>query len=168
MFQKINIAVLTVSDSRTLSTDRSGDFLKEAITEFGHNLHDRIIVPDNIYQIRAAASPWIADPECDAIISTGGTGVTGRDGTPEALTPLFDKELQGFGEMFRNISFEEIGTSTIQSRCTAGVANSTYIFILPGSTGACRTGWNSLIKHQLDSRIKPCNLIELMPRLNEH
>ena len=167
MFEKINIAVLTVSDSRTLATDRSGDYLKGAISEFGHNLFDRKIVPDNIYEIRAATSIWIANPECDAIITTGGTGVTGRDGTPEAMVPLFDKELPGFGEVFRHVSYEEIGTSTIQSRCVAGVANATYIFVLPGSTSACRTGWNGLIKHQLDSRTKPCNLIELMPRLQE-
>ncbi|MFK7822616.1 MAG: molybdenum cofactor biosynthesis protein B [Oligoflexales bacterium] len=168
MFQKINIAVLTVSDSRTFATDRSGDYLRGAISEFGHCLYERKIVPDNIYKIRAATSTWIADPKCDAIISTGGTGVTGRDGTPEALVPLFDKELPGFGEVFRTVSFEEIGTSTIQSRCVAGVANATYIFVLPGSTGACKTGWNGIIKYQLDSQTKPCNLIELMPRLQEN
>lgn len=163
----IHIAVLTVSDTRTEATDKSGQFLVDSLTQAGHQLAEKAIVPDNIYQIRAIASRWIADESIQAVITTGGTGVTGRDGTPEAIKPLLDKEIEGFGEIFRMISFQEIRTSTIQSRALAGVANGTYIFCLPGSTGACRTGWDNLIQDQLDSRNRPCNLAELMPRLRE-
>lgn len=166
-FIPINIAVLTISDSRTKDTDKSGAFLATSIEEAGHQVADASIVPDDIYLIRAAVSKWIADPNINAILATGGTGVTGRDGTPEALEPLLDKTIQGFGEMFRTLSFEEIRTSTIQSRCLAGVANATYIFAMPGSTNACRLGWNEIIRHQLDSRTRPCNLVQLMPRLKE-
>jgi molybdenum cofactor biosynthesis protein B len=166
-FIPLNIAILTVSDSRTEATDTSGALLQERLTGAGHTLADKQIDPDDIYRIRATLSGWIADPEVQVIISTGGTGVTGRDGTPEAVTPLLDKIIDGFGEMFRSISWEDIGTSTIQSRCIAGVANGTYIFCLPGSRGACTTGWDSLIEKQLDYRTRPCNLAELLPRLTE-
>lgn len=166
-FIPINIAVMTVSDTRTETTDTSGELLCDRIHKAGHTLATKIIVPDNIYQIRAAASRWIADEAVQAIITTGGTGVTGRDGTPEAIQPLLDKEIQGFGELFRMISYEEIKTSTIQSRALSGVANGTYLFCLPGSSGACRTGWDALIQDQLDVRHSPCNLAELMPRLRE-
>lgn len=166
-FRPLNIAVLTVSDSRTLENDKSGDTLSERLCEAGHHQADRQIVPDDIYRIRAILSQWIADPDVEVVLTTGGTGVTGRDGTPEAITPLFDKTLEGFGEIFRSISFEEIGTSTVQSRAVAGVANGTYIFCLPGSTGACRTGWDKLLKAQLDLRTRPCNFAEMMPRLLE-
>jgi molybdenum cofactor biosynthesis protein B len=166
-FSPLNIAVLTASDTRTEAEDKSGATLCARLKEAGHHQADRRIVPDDIYAIRAAVSTWIADPNIDAVLTTGGTGVTGRDGTPEAIAPLLDKEIQGFGEMFRMVSWDEIGTSTIQSRCLAGVANGTYIFCLPGSTGACRTGWDKLIATQLDLRTRPCNLAELMPRLKE-
>lgn len=166
-FKKLNLAVLTVSDSRNESNDTSGTTLVEKITNFGHFVIDKKIVPDNIYQIRAIVSQWIIDENIDAIISTGGTGVTGRDGTPEAITPLLDKVLDGFGETFRWLSFADIKTSTIQSRAIAGVANGTYIFCLPGSTSACKTAWDSIIQAQLDSRTRPCNLVQLMPRLLE-
>jgi len=166
-FLPIAIAVLTISDSRTLETDRSGQLLVDRLTTAGHHLADRALVPDNIYQIRAIVSQWIADETVQAIITTGGTGVTGRDGTPEAIQPLLDKEIHGFGEVFRWVSYQEIKTSTIQSRALAGVANGTYIFCLPGSSGACRTGWDQLIQDQLDARHRPCNLAELMPRLRE-
>lgn len=167
-FKPLNIAVLTVSDTRQEHNDTSGRVLVEQLQEAGHQLAEKRIVRDDIYHIRAVVSQWIADPAVDVVISTGGTGVTGRDGTPEALHVLLDKEIQGFGEMFRMVSFEEIGTSTIQSRCLAGVANGTYIFGLPGSSGACRTAWKRLISAQLDYRTRPCNLVELMPRLLEH
>ena len=166
-FISLNIAVLTVSDTRTKATDRSGRLLTERVTQAGHNIADEKIVSDDIYKIRVVVSQWIADPKVNAILSTGGTGVTGRDGTPEAISPLLEKEIAGFGELFRMISFEEIGTSSLQSRCLAGVANGTYIFCLPGSTGACATGWDKLIAKQLDYRTLPCNLVELMPRLKE-
>ena len=166
-FIPVSIAVLTVSDSRTEATDKSGQLLVENLQTAGHTLAEKIIVPDNIYQIRAVVSRWIADAGVQAIITTGGTGVTGRDGTPEAITPLLDKELPGFGEIFRMVSYQEIKTSTVQSRALAGVANGTYIFCLPGSSGACRTGWNALINDQLDACHRPCNLVELMPRLLE-
>jgi len=166
-FKPLNIAVLTVSDSRTLAEDRSGDLLVERIEGAGHHLFDRQLLPDDVYAIRAAVSQWIAAPDCDVVISTGGTGLTGRDGTPEAVSVLFDKTIDGFGEMFRALSFESIGSSTLQSRATAGVANRTYLFVLPGSTGACRDAWDNLIQSQLDYRKRPCNLVELMPRLNE-
>lgn len=166
-FVPLEIAVLSVSDTRTEADDRSGQTLIERITAAGHRLADRRIVPDDIYRIRAVVSDWIAHPEIRVVLTTGGTGVTGRDGTPEAVSVLFDKKLDGFGEMFRAISFEEIKTSTLQSRAIAGVANGTYLFCLPGSPGACKTAWDRLIRDQLDYRTRPCNLVELMPRLLE-
>jgi molybdenum cofactor biosynthesis protein B len=166
-FKPLIIAVMTVSDTRTDATDKSGDTLVKLLTEAGHTLAEKRIVADDIYQIREAASQWIADPAINAVITTGGTGVTGRDSTPEAVRVLLDKEIEGFGEVFRAVSFEEINTSTIQSRALAGVANATFLFCLPGSTGACRTGWGKIISHQLDYRTRPCNLVELMPRVLE-
>ena len=166
-FKPLNIAVLTVSDSRTEDTDTSGRLLIDRLTQAGHQLTDKQIQPDDIYRIRATVSQWVADPGVDVIITTGGTGVTGRDGTPEAIEPLLDKVIDGFGEMFRALSFDDIGTSTIQSRAVSGVANGTYIFCLPGSRGACADGWDKLIAHQLDFRTLPCNLAEMMPRLLE-
>lgn len=166
-FIPLNIAVLTISDSRTEDTDKSGALLAERLTKAGHRLAEKRIVPDDIYRIRAAVSQWIAEDGVNAVISTGGTGVTGRDGTPEAVQPLLDKEIEGFGEVFRTLSYEEIKTSTLQSRALAGVANATYVFCLPGSSGACRTGWDKVISAQLDYRTRPCNLVELMPRLLE-
>ncbi|NJD06207.1 MAG: molybdenum cofactor biosynthesis protein B [Methylococcaceae bacterium] len=164
----LDIAVLTVSDSRTLETDQSGRTLAERLQAEGHRLADRRIVADDIYRIRAVVSAWIADPAVQIVLITGGTGVTGRDGTPEAVSVLLDKTLEGFGEVFRAVSFQEIGTSTIQSRALAGVANGTYVFCLPGSTSACRTAWDRLLRDQLDSRTRPCNLAELLPRLKEN
>jgi molybdenum cofactor biosynthesis protein B len=166
-FIPINIAILTVSDTRTFDNDTSGKVLSERATEDGHNVIDRQIVADDIYQIRALLSQWIADPAVSAIITTGGTGLTGRDGTPEAVKVLFDKQIEGFGELFRSLSYQEIKTSTVQSRAIAGVANGTFIFCLPGSSGACRTGWDKILHEQLDVRHKPCNFVELMPRLME-
>ena len=166
-FLPLNIAVLTASDTRTLEEDTSGQLLSDRLTEAGHQLAAREIVPDDIYLIRALVSKWIADESIDIVISTGGTGLTGRDGTPEAVEVLFDKKIQGFGELFRQLSYEEIATSTIQSRVTAGVANGTYIFCLPGSSGACRTAWDRILAAQLDLRSKPCNFAELIPRLRE-
>ena len=166
-FLPLNIAVLTASDTRTLEEDTSGQLLSDRLTEEGHKLAAREIVPDDIYLIRALVSQWIADESIDIVISTGGTGLTGRDGTPEAVEVLFDKKIQGFGELFRQLSYEEIATSTIQSRVTAGVANGTYIFCLPGSSGACRTAWDRILAAQLDLRSKPCNFAELIPRLRE-
>jgi len=166
-FMPLTIAVLVISDSRTDTDDVSGKTLVERATEAGHYVIEKKIVPDNIYQIRATVSNWIAAENIHVIISTGGTGVTGRDGTPEAVRPLLDKVLDGFGETFRMLSYQDIKTSTIQSRAIAGVANATYIFCLPGSSGACRTAWDSLIKEQLDYRTRPCNLVQLMPRLME-
>ena len=166
-FLPLNIAVLTASDTRTLEEDTSGQLLSDRLTEAGHQLSAREIVPDDIYLIRALVSQWIADESIDIVISTGGTGLTGRDGTPEAVEVLFDKKIQGFGELFRQLSYEEIATSTIQSRVTAGVANGTYIFCLPGSSGACRTAWDRILAAQLDLRSKPCNFAELIPRLRE-
>ena len=166
-FQPLDIAVLTCSDSRTEDNDKSGRLLAERLAETGHRLADKRIVRDDIYAIRAVVSDWIARDEIDAVISTGGTGITGRDGTPEAILPLLDKTIDGFGELFRAISFEEIGTSSLQSRAMAGVANRTFVFVLPGSSGACRTGWDRLIRSQLDYRTRPCNLVELRPRLDE-
>ena len=166
-FQPLNIAVLTVSDTRTEETDASGRLLVERINRAGHRLVEKRIVPDNIYQVRAVVAVWIASPEVDVILTTGGTGVTGRDGTPEAVRPLLDKTLEGFGELFRMISFEEIGTSALQSRALAGVANGTYIFVLPGSRHACATAWDRIVERQLDRRTKPCNLAQLIPRLKE-
>ena len=166
-FIPLPIAVMTVSDTRTEETDKSGAALVQRLTEAGHRLADKRIVPDDIYQIRAVVSQWVADPEVQVVLTTGGTGVTGRDGTPEAVRVLLDKQIEGFGELFRMLSYEEINTSSLQSRALAGVANATYIFCLPGSTGACRTAWDRLIQHQLDYRTRPCNLVELMPRLGE-
>jgi len=166
-FKPLNIAVMTVSDTRTEETDKSGNTLVKLLTEAGHALADKQIVPDDIYRIRAVVSQWIADSTINAVITTGGTGITGRDTTPEAVAALFDKQIDGFGEMFRAVSYEEINTSTMQSRAVAGVANATFIFCLPGSTGACRTGWGKIISHQLDYRTRPCNLVELMPRVLE-
>ncbi|MDB4699038.1 molybdenum cofactor biosynthesis protein B [Candidatus Latescibacteria bacterium] len=163
----VNIAILTVTDTRDESTDKSGKLLVERLAEAGHILHEKCIRPDDIYQLRAQVSQWIADDKVQAVVTTGGTGLTGRDGTPEALSILFDKEIEGFGEVFRMLSYEEIGASTLQSRCVAGVANGTYIFCLPGSSGACATGWDKLIGPQLDSTNQPCNLVDLMPRLLE-
>lgn len=159
--------MLTVSDTRNEASDTSGDTLIRSITSAGHVLVERRIVGDNIYRIRAAVASWIADSEVDVVLTTGGTGLTGRDGTPEAVLPLLDKTIDGFGELFRAISYEDIGTSSLQSRCVAGVANGTYVFCLPGSTNACRTAWDKLIEAQLDSRTRPCNLVDLMPRLLE-
>ena len=166
-FLPLRISVLVVSDTRTEETDTSGKIFAERLTEEGHSLAEKCIVPDDIYQIRAVLSRWIVDPAVDIILTTGGTGLTGRDGTPEAVLPLFDKVIEGFGEMFRQISYDEISTSTIQSRVTAGVANGTYIFCLPGSSGACRTGWDKILSTQLDIRSRPCNFAEMLPRLTE-
>ena len=166
-FRPLKIAILTVSDTRDEQTDKSGKLLKDRLLAAGHHLADKQIQPDDIYRIRESLSGWIASPEVQVVITTGGTGVTGRDGTPEAVSPLLDKVIDGFGEMFRALSWEDIGTSTLQSRCLAGVANGTYIFCLPGSTGACATGWDMLIEKQLDYRTRPCNLAELLPRLTE-
>lgn len=166
-FLPINIAVLTVSDSRDESTDKSGRLLVERVARAGHRLAEKAIVPDDVYQIRAIVSRWIADAAVHAVITTGGTGVTGRDGTPEAVRPLLDKVIEGFGETFRAISYPQIRTSTVQSRALAGVANGTYVFCVPGSSGACATAWDELIEAQLDLRTRPCNLVELMPRLLE-
>jgi molybdenum cofactor biosynthesis protein B len=163
----LRIAVLTVSDTRTVETDKSGALLAGRVEAAGHQLATRRIVPDDIYEVRAIVSTWIADPAVHAIITTGGTGLTGRDGTPEAIAPLLDKRIEGFGEMFRMLSWDDIGTSTLQSRCMAGVANGTYVFCLPGSSNACATGWDKLISLQLDHRTEPCNLADLMPRLRE-
>jgi molybdopterin adenylyltransferase len=166
-FVALDIAVLTVSDSRTEETDKSGKLLADRLQEAGHRLAEKRIVPDDVYTIRAVVAGWIAAPGVDAVITTGGTGVTGRDGTPEAVDPLLDKTIDGFGEVFRAISREQIGTSTIQSRAMAGVANGTYVFCVPGSSGACATAWDNLMSAQLDIRTRPCNLAELMPRLLE-
>ena len=166
-FIPLRIAVLTSSDSRTEENDTSGKLLVQRLTDAGHLLHDKRIVKDDIYLIREALSIWIADPHCSVVLTTGGTGVTGRDGTPEAAAVLFDKTIDGFGEMFRVLSYEQIKTSTLQSRALAGVANGTYIFCLPGSPSACATGWDTLISAQLDYRTRTCNLAELMPRLLE-
>ena len=166
-FMPINIAVLTVSDTRTEETDKSGRLLVTRLEADGHHLFEKAIVIDDIYRIRAIASRWIAEPECHAIIATGGTGLTGRDGTPEAMRPLLDKVIDGFGELFRWLSYEEIGSSTVESRAMGGVANGTLLFCLPGSTGACRTGWDRILHEQLDYRFRPCNMIELLPRLTE-
>jgi len=166
-FVPLTIAVLTVSDSRTEANDTSGQLLVERIQAAGHQLAEKMIVPDNIYQIRALVSNWIVQPHISVVLTTGGTGITGTDGTPEAILPLLDKPLDGFGELFRFLSYEEIKTSTIQSRALAGVANGTYIFCLPGSSGACRLAWDKILQAQLDYRTRPCNFVELMPRLLE-
>ncbi len=161
------VALLTVSDTRTLAEDQSGRALVQRLEAAGHRLHERAIVPDDRYRIRAEVSRWIADPAVQVVISNGGTGLTGRDGTPEAVTPLLDKVIEGFGELFRVLSFETIGTSSLQSRCLAGVANGTLIFVLPGSVDAVQTAWDRLIGAQLDGTTRPCNLVQLLPRLGE-
>jgi len=166
-FAPLSLCVLTVSDTRTAENDTSGDFLCTALAEAGHRLHARAISIDDRYRLRAIVSAWIADPDVHGIVVTGGTGFTGRDSTPEAIQPLLDKEMPGFGEMFRVLSFDEIGTSTLQSRAFAGLANDKFVFCLPGSTSACRTAWEKLIRAQLDARTKPCNLAGLRPRLHE-
>ncbi len=166
-FIAVGIAVATISDSRTEETDTAGRGLVERLQGAGHRLVEKHIIPDDIYRMRALFSRWIADAGVEAIISTGGTGLTGRDSTPEAIRPLLDKEVEGFGEAFRWLSFQEIKTSTVQSRAFAGLANGTIIFCLPGSPGACRLAWESLIVHQLDVRHRPCNMVELMPRFLE-
>lgn len=167
-FVPLSIAVLTVSDTRSLAEDRSGDVLVERLTKAGHRLGDRAIVADEIEDIRAKVSGWTADPAIDVIITTGGTGFTGRDVTPEAIEPLFEKRMDGFSTVFHRISYEKIGTSTVQSRAVGGVANATYIFVLPGSPGACKDAWDGILASQLDYRHRPCNFVEIMPRLDEH
>lgn len=166
-FIPLNIAVLTVSDSRDESNDKSGALLVQHLSESGHKLAEKSIVRDDKYQIREVISRWIANESVQVVLTTGGTGVTGRDGTPEAVAPLLDKIIDGFGETFRSLSYQTIGTSTLQSRALAGVANGTYVFCLPGSSGACKDAWTKLISAQLDYRTRPCNLVELMPRLRE-
>ncbi|MGB7058771.1 MAG: molybdenum cofactor biosynthesis protein B [Geitlerinemataceae cyanobacterium] len=166
-FIPVNIAVLTVSDTRTLSNDRSGQTLIDRIIRSGHRVVARSIVPDNQNEIVRQLQIWIANTDIDTIVSTGGTGITGRDVTPEAFQSVYDKEIPGFGELFRAISYPKIGTAAIQSRATAGVAGGTYLFALPGSTGACRDGWDEILQWQLDSRYRPCNFVALMPRLSE-
>jgi molybdenum cofactor biosynthesis protein B len=167
-FLPVNIAVLTVSDTRTEADDKSGQTLVERIAEAGHKVAARAIVRDERSAITAKLKEWIADRGIDVVISTGGTGLTGRDITPEAFESIYEKKIEGFGELFRMISYAKIGTSTIQSRATGGVAGGTYLFALPGSPSACRDGWDEILRWQLDSRLKPCNLVELMPRLMEH
>lgn len=167
-FHPVNIAVLTVSDTRDEAGDKSGRALAERIAESGHKLAAKVIVKDDKDAIAAQVKAWIADPGIDVVISTGGTGLTGRDVTPEAFETLYEKKIDGFGELFRMLSWQKIGTSTIQSRATGGVAGGTYLFALPGSPGACRDGWDDILKWQLDSRHRPCNLVEIMPRLQEH
>ncbi len=167
-FIPVSIAVLTVSDTRSLDQDKSGDTLAARIAEAGHALADRRIVRDEIEEIRGVVRQWISDNSIDVVITTGGTGFTGRDVTPEAVEPLFEKRMDGFSEVFHRISYDKIGTSTIQSRATGGVAGATYIFCLPGSPGACRDAWDHILKLQLDYRHMPCNFVEIMPRLDEH
>ncbi len=167
-FVPLNIAVLTVSDTRQLADDRSGDTLVDRLGKAGHRLSDRAIVTDDVEEIRAQIRAWIERADVDVIITTGGTGFTGRDVTPEAIEPLFEKRMEGFSSVFHSISFPKIGTSTIQSRATAGVAGATYIFVLPGSPGACKDAWDGILAHQLDYRYRPCNFVEIMPRLDEH
>ena len=167
-FQPLRIALLTVSDSRTRADDRSGDLLEERATKAGHIVHDRQILKDEAVDIAALFERWIDDPDVEIVIATGGTGVTGRDVTPEALDRVVEKKIPGFGELFRMLSYQSIGTSTVQSRADAGVARGTYLFILPGSTGACRDAWDQILHLQLDIRHKPCNFAELIPRLREH
>ena len=166
-FRAINIAILTVSDTRTSETDSSGDVLQLGVEAAGHNVRHRAIVVDDIYKLRACVSPWIADEQLHAILITGGTGFTSRDSTPEAMLPLFDKEIDGFGELFRQLSYQDIGTSTIQSRAVAGVANKTVIFCMPGSPNACKTAWEKIICEQLDVRHRPCNFVEMVMPIGE-
>jgi molybdopterin adenylyltransferase len=163
----LDIAILTVSDSRALADDRSGDYLVEAVGAAGHRVVERLLLRDDLYRIRAQVAHWIAEPAVQVVLVTGGTGFTGRDATPEAIAPLLDKQMPGFGEVFRSLSFDEIGASTIQSRAFAGLANGTFVFCLPGSSGACRTAWEKLIRPQLHSTTRPCNLVDLLPRLSE-
>jgi molybdenum cofactor biosynthesis protein B len=165
--KKLNINIIIVSDTRTAGTDKSGKLLKKLIEKSGHRVIEKIIIPDDIYAIRSSVSNYIINKEIDVVIASGGTGITGRDGTPEAIKVLLDKEIEGFGELFRSISFDKIKTSSLQTRALAGVANSTFIFVLPGSADACSTAWNDIIQHQLNSETKPCNLVMLMPRLKE-
>ena len=167
VFIPVNIAVLTVSDTRTEATDTSGKVLVECLTEAGHRLAEKLISVDDMYQIRAVVSHWIATPSVDVVLITGGTGITWRDVTPEAVSPLLDKEITGFGEMFRSVSYQDVKTSALQSRALAGIANGTFIFCMPGSTNACSTAWNHILKYQLDSRHGPCNFVDLMPRLKK-
>ncbi len=165
----LSIAVLTISDTRNEETDRSGQALVERLTSAGHALHEKRIVPDDVYRIRAVVAGWIAEPEAQVILTTGGTGFTGRDSTPEAVSVLLDKQIEGFGELFRHLSWQEIGSSTVQSRCLGGLANATVVFCLPGSTGACRTAWDGILAEQLDSRHKPCNFANLViPERGQH
>lgn len=166
-FAALSLCVLTVSDTRTSANDTSGDYLVGALEQAGHRLHERAIVRDDKYLLRAIVSAWIAENEVHGILITGGTGFTGRDSTPEAIVPLLDKQMDGFGELFRSLSFDEIGTSTLQSRALAGLANETFVFCVPGSTSACRTAWEKIISHQLDARTRPCNLAGLRSRLGE-
>ena len=166
-FLPVNIAVMTVSDTRTLENDKSGDTLVDRLDGAGHKLGGRVIVPDEQDKIISQLKAWIDDADVDVVLATGGTGVTGRDVTPEAFSEVCEKDIPGFGELFRMLSFDKIGTSTIQSRATAGVAGGTYLFALPGSPGACRDAWDDILVHQLDYRFKPCNFVELMPRLRE-
>ena len=166
-FIPLHLCVLTVSDTRTPAEDTSGDYLVQALEAAGHRLAGRALLPDDRYRLRAQVSQWIAENGVDGVLVTGGTGFTGRDSTPEALLPLLDKEMPGFGELFRSLSFDEIGTSTLQSRAFAGLANGTFVFALPGSTSACRTAWERIIQAQLDARTRPCNLATLRPRLRE-
>ncbi|NJN62074.1 MAG: molybdenum cofactor biosynthesis protein B [Coleofasciculaceae cyanobacterium RL_1_1] len=166
-FIPVNLAILTVSDTRTLETDRSGQILVDLATSAGHHVIARSIVTDDRAQIVARLERWVADSEVDVVIATGGTGITGRDVTPEAFHSVYDKEIPGFGELFRWLSYSKIGTSTIQSRATAGLAGGTYLFALPGSTGACKDAWNDILQWQLDNRYQPCNFVSLMPRLRE-
>ncbi|WP_295814724.1 molybdenum cofactor biosynthesis protein B [uncultured Nitratireductor sp.] len=167
-FIPVRFAVLTVSDTRGLEDDRSGQALADRIETAGHTLADRKIVPDDVAAIRMAVELWCADAGIDAVITTGGTGFTGRDVTPEALEPLFDKRMDGFSQVFHRISYEKIGTSTVQSRATAGLIDQTFVFVLPGSTGACRDAWDGILQDQFDYRHMPCNFVEIMPRLAEH
>jgi molybdopterin adenylyltransferase len=160
------VAVLTISDTRTAADDKSGKYLVEQLTGAGHRIIEKAIVRDDIYQIRAIVSRWIAAPDVQIILTTGGTGVTGRDGTPEAIAPLLDKSIEGFGELFRHLSYAEIKTASIQSRAIAGVANGTYIFTIPGSSGACKTAWEEILRDQLDANYRPCNFAGLLPRLS--
>lgn len=165
--KKLNIIIIIVSDTRTTATDKSGKALKSLITDAGHKVLKKHIIPDDIYEIRFIVSKYIADNTVDVIITSGGTGITGRDGTPEAVSILLDKKIEGFGEMFRAISYKQIKTSSLQTRALAGVANSKFIFVLPGSMNACKTAWSEIIKYQLDDKTKPCNLVMLMPRLKK-
>jgi molybdopterin adenylyltransferase len=166
-FLPLNIAVMTISDSRTEENDTAGKLLADRVINAGHHLAEKAIVVDNVYKIREVMSRWIADSNVNAVVTTGGTGLTGRDSTPEAVSPLFDKTIEGFGELFRSLSYDLIKTSTIQSRAIGGLANGTPIFCLPGSPGACKDGWDGIIQAQLDARHRPCNLVELMPRFME-